>query len=224
MEEPFVHKIFIGKKSDKVNHAHSMNQPLETRAIEEKIWLSKHGLADDELAQKRSPERATYAYPIKHYRFWKEQFTLESLDYGLIGENFSVLEMDEFSVCIGDTYHFGDAIIQVSEPRLPCWQMSQRLQIDDFALYVQNSGRTGWYFRILQEGYVLSRIDIELMDRPYPEWTIAACNEVMHFDKHNLRSAHELLSCELLSSHWKKKLQKRLRGQEPSEQKRLFGS
>lgn len=230
MEEPFIHKVFIGQRNrvSNVLETDSMKNYQDIsrhkRVVEEKIWLGKNGLDGDETSDKNgSHDRAAFAYPIKHYTYWKENFNYESIDLGMIGENFAVLEMDEFTVCVGDQYQFGDAIIQVSEPRLPSWHLSRLVQIEDFALHVQNSGRTGWYFRVLREGYVISRIDLELIDRPYPEWTIAACNEVMHFNKHDLRLTDQLLSCSLLSQHWKNRLQKRLRGQEPSDQKRLFG-
>lgn len=223
MEEPFVYKIYIREQgaadNGEVTDPYLLQRSYE-QEVEEQIWLGKNGLAGD---GKHDPEQAAFVYPLKHYTYWKEQLATESLELGVIGENFSVLEMDEFSVCIGDTYQFGDAIIQVSEPRLPSWHIAQRLQNPDFALNMQNSGRTGWHVRVLQEGNVLSRIDIELIDRPYPEWTIAACNEVMHVDKHNLRLADELMNCDLLSIQWRKILQLRLRGIEPSEQERLYG-
>lgn len=126
---------------------------------------------------------------------------------GVVGENFSVLEMDEFTVCIGDTYQFGDAIIQVSQPGSPTLS-----SIDNFSLLAKNKGCTGWFFRVVEEGQIISRIDLDLVERPFPQWTIAACNEVMHIYKDDLRLADELASCELLSSHWKRLLIRRLRG------------
>lgn len=188
MEEPFIHKIFIENRQQ----------------TDEQIWLGKIGLTQDE---KIDQEKATFAYPIKHYTYWKENLAENSIDMGAVGENFSVLEMDEFTVCIGDTYKFGDAMIQVSQPGLPTLQSNK-----DFTTLAQNNGRTGWYFRVLNEGHVISRIDLELIERPFPQWTIAACNEIMYLYKDDLRSADELASCELLSIHWKRILQKRLRG------------
>ncbi len=188
MDEPFIHKVFIknGQQTD------------------EQIWLSRMGLAQD---QKTDQEKATFAYPIKHYTYWKENLVEDSIDMGAVGENFSVLEMDEFTVCIGDTYKFGDAIIQVSQPGSPILKSN-----NNFKMLAQNSGRTGWYFRVLKEGHVISRIDLELIERPFPQWTVAACNEIMHMYKDDLRSADELASCELLSTHWRRLLLRRLRG------------
>lgn len=232
MNEPFVHKIFTGKVKQLGNPA--AENPIDKQwesgmfkeATEEQVWLSKTGLDGDEVADKKNhggPEKALFAYPIKHYTFWKKDLKLPNIDMGAMGENLAVLEMDEFSVCIGDTYQLGDAIIQVSQPRQPCWKPARRFRVMDFALRIQQSGRTGWYFRVLQEGDILSRIDLELIDRPYPEWSIAACNEVMHVNKHDLRLARDLAACDLLAPNWKRTLTNRLRGRPSRIEKRVYG-
>ena len=230
--EPYVHKIFVGKVKQlgDSNATNAMDKPWETGMFKDehpdKIWLGKSGFTGDEVADKKNhggPEKAVFAYPIRHYPYWKEALELESIGMGAMGENLAVLEMDEFTVCIGDTFKFGDAIIQVSQPRQPCWKPARRFGILDFALQIQQSGFTGWYFRVVQEGDVVSGIDLELIDRPYPEWSIAACNEVMHIYKDDLRRADELASCELLAPNWKRTLNKRLRGQDSNIAKRVFG-
>lgn len=231
MEEPFVYKVFTGKvkKLGDANAKDPMDREWESgifkKQTEEQVWLSKTGLDGDEQADKKhhgGPEKALFAYPIKHYKLWKEELNID-IDMGAMGENLAVLEMDEFSVCIGDTYQLGDAVIQVSQPRQPCWKPARRFKIKDFALRIQNTGRTGWYFRVLEEGHIISRIDMELIDRPYPQWSIAACNEVMHVYKDDLKLADELASCELLAPNWKRTLQNRLRGRERDIRRRVYG-
>lgn len=231
MEEPFVYKVFTGKvkKLGDANAKDPMDREWESgifkQPTEEQVWLSKTGLDGDEQADKKhhgGPEKALFAYPIKHYKLWKEELNID-IDMGAMGENLAVLEMDEFSVCIGDTYQLGDAVIQVSQPRQPCWKPARRFKIKDFALRIQNTGRTGWYFRVLEEGHIISRIDMELIDRPYPQWSIAACNEVMHVYKDDLKLADELASCELLAPNWKRTLQNRLRGRERDIRRRVYG-
>ena len=231
MEEPFVYKVFTGKvkKLGDANAKDPMDREWESgifkKQTEEQVWLSKTGLDGDEQADKKhhgGPEKALFAYPIKHYKLWKEELNID-IDMGAMGENLAVLEMDEFSVCIGDTYQLGDAVIQVSQPRQPCWKPARRFKIKDFALRIQNTGRTGWYFRVLEEGHIISRIDMELIDRPYPQWSIAACNEVLHVYKDDLKLADELASCELLAPNWKRTLQNRLRGRERDIRRRVYG-
>lgn len=232
MEEPFVHKVFTGKVKTMgdPNAKNPMDREWESGIFKkeksEQLWLTKTGLEGDEIADKKvhgGPEKALFAYPIKHYTYWKKDLNNEDIDMGAFGENLAVLEMDEFSVCIGDTYKFGDTMIQVSQPRRPCWKPARRFRVKDFALRIQNSGRTGWYFRVLEEGHIISGIDIELIDRPHPEWTIAACNEVMYINKEDLRMAERLASVELLAPNWKRSLNKRLKGRSSSDTKRVFG-
>ncbi|HEY4601514.1 MAG TPA: MOSC domain-containing protein [Cerasibacillus sp.] len=232
MNEPFVHKVFTGKvkRLGDPNAKDVFEREWETGMfkgeVDEQIWLTKTGLKGDEVADKKNhggPEKALFAYPVGHYASWKEELNNESIDIGAMGENLAVLEMDEFSVCIGDTYQFGDAVIQVSQPRRPCWKPARRLRVLDFALRTQESGRTGWYFRVLKEGHIISGIDLELLERPYPEWTIAACNEVLYFRKDDLRAASELASCSLLAENWQRTLKNRLLGRESIIDKRVFG-
>jgi len=232
LAEPYVHKMFTGKVQQMGTPGASdpMDRPWESaifkKETDQKLWLGETALNGDEVGDKKShggPEKALFAYPIKHYTYWKKDLAIDSIGMGAMGENIAVLEMDEFTVCIGDTYKFGDAIIQVSQPRRPCWKPARRFRTIDFSLRIQNSGRTGWYFRVLQEGYVHAGIDLELIERPYPQWTIAACNEVMYVYKDDLRLADDLASCEFLAINWKRTLQKRLRGQASSDKKRVYG-
>ncbi|MEJ8766385.1 MOSC domain-containing protein [Oceanobacillus sp. HCA-5259] len=232
MEEPHLHKLFIGKvqRVGKENAENPLERQWETGIFKGEtkgpIWLNKTGFIGDEVGDKKNHggmEKAVFCYPIKHYTYWQEKYDHEDLVMGGMGENFAVLEMDEFSVCIGDTYKVGDAVIQVSQPRQPCWRPARRFQILDLALQIQNTGRTGWYFRVLEEGNVKADSPIDLVERPYPQWTVQAANEVMHFYKDDLRLADELASCELLAKNWVKRLRKRLRGQESGIDRRVFG-
>lgn len=221
MNEPYVHKLFIGsvKKLNTTGTTSSVKKEWETgmckESTDEQVWLSSTGLAGDEVADKKNhggKEKALFAYPIQHYTYWRDVAKLDTLDIGAMGENLAVLEMDEYSVYIGDTYTFGDAVIQVSQPRVPCWKPGARAGVDDLAVQINQTGRSGWYFRVLQEGNVLSRIDIELVDRPYPEWSIAACQEIVNNPVANLRRAHDLLACDALADRWKQRLRKKLFG------------
>lgn len=192
----------------------------------EPIMLYKNGLEADEVADTKvhgGPEKALFAYPAQHYDYWQQELDTDEIDAGGMGENLVIEGVDEFTVFIGDTYRFGDAIIQVSQPRQPCWKPARRFNVLDLAVRIQNSGRTGWYYRVVQEGMVEADAELELLERPYPEWSIAACNEVMHVHKDDLNSAYELASCTLLAENWKRNLNKRLRGQQSNMKKRVYG-
>jgi MOSC domain-containing protein YiiM len=232
MTAPIVEQLFAGKvkqigDSDASN---PMDRQWETgifkNVVQGKMWLGETGLADDEVADRENhggPEKAIFTYPVNHYEFWKKELELDSIGIGAMGENLAVHDLDEDSVYIGDIYQFGDSVIQVSQPRRPCWKPARRFQMIDFALRIQNTGRTGWYFRVLKEGYVQGGIELSLVERPYPEWSIAKCNEVMYVKKDDLKLAKELASCKFLALSWKQTLMKRLSGEESSDEKRVYG-
>ncbi|WP_249871728.1 MOSC domain-containing protein [Oceanobacillus saliphilus] len=186
MEEPYVHKIFA-----------------ENNEVSDPIFLKKQGflhVTEMTGANNSTLDKAIFAYPIKHYPTPEEDVGDATDRIGAIGENFSVLEMDEFTVFIGDTFRMGEAIIQVSQPGPVS------------AKHLQNGLRTGWYFRVVKEGYIQEGTDLELLERPYPQWSIAACTEVTFLHKDDLRAADELYSCLLLGGIWRRTLKKRLRG------------
>ncbi|WP_174615834.1 MOSC domain-containing protein [Virgibacillus ihumii] len=232
MDKAYVHKLFTGKVKQMGYEGaeNRMDRPWKSGMFKQERqgepWLGKTGFTEDEVADTKNhggPEKAVFAYPKKHYVFWQDELELDSIGVSAMGENLSVENADEFQVCIGDTYRFGESLIQVSQPRQPCWKPARRFRIMDFALRIQNSGRTGWYFRVLKEGNASSGMYLELIERPYPQWTIAACNEVMHVKKDDLKAAEKLASCELLAPNWKRTLNKRLRGKQSSVEKRVFG-
>ncbi|KXH81924.1 MOSC domain-containing protein [Sporosarcina sp. HYO08] len=232
MMQPHVLKIFTGKVKQlgDPNAKDRMDRQWESGMFKteknERVWLGKTALEGDEVADKINhggPEKAVFAYPAKHYADWKKELKLETIDMGAMGENLAVHDMAESTVCIGDIYQLGDALIQVSQPRRPCWKPARRFRVVDLALRIQDSGRTGWYFRVLKEGAIRRGERLELIERPYPKWTIAACNEVMYVRKDDRKLASDLASCELLAESWRQSLEKRLQGEAPSDERRVFG-
>ena len=193
-----------------------MDRPWSTgffkEPIQGKIWLSQTNLTGDGQADLKNHgglEKAVLAYAAEHYVYWREKLDLPDLPYGAFGENFTVVGQSEASVCIGDVYHIGDAQVQVSQPRQPCWKLSRRWRIRDLALQVRTVGRTGWYFRVLQAGTVEPGMELLLCDRPLPNWTVARANQIMHHELNNREAAAELASCPLLSASWRQTLLKR---------------
>lgn len=232
MDSPYVYQLFTGKVKHMGHEGaeNRMDRPWKSGIFKEEqqgeVWLGETGFINDEIGDTKNhggPEKAVFAYPKKHYEFWRDELELDSIGVSAMGENLSLENTDEYHVCIGDTYRFGESLIQVSQPRQPCWKPARRFRIMDFALRIQNSGRTGWYFRVLQEGNTISGKHLELIERPFPQWTIAACNEVMHQKKGDLRAADDLASCELLGENWRRTLTKRLRGKQSSVEKRVYG-
>lgn len=209
-----------------------MDRPWSTGFFKEPIAhavrVGKTNLDGDGQADLRhhgGPEKAVLAYAAEHYCEWQQDLMRPEIGYGAFGENFTIAGQTESSVCIGDTYEVGDALVQVSQPRQPCWKLSRRWRIKDLALQVQQTGRTGWYFRVLREGFVEPKHPVVLVDRPYPQWTIARANEIMHHRLNDREVAAELAACPLLAANWQRTLANRAnRGINPDPKPRLVGA
>lgn len=182
------------------------------RPVNHRIWLGTLNLDGDgqaDLENHGGLDKAVNVYPIEHYSYWMQTLSLNGLVPGDFGENFTTDALLESEVCIGDIFEVGDSLVQVSQPRQPCWKLSRRWGVKDLALRFQDTGRTGWYFRVLREGLVQANDNIILLDRPHPRWTIAAANLIMHHWTGDKETAHDLSNCSELSSRWRIKLTRR---------------
>lgn len=169
-------------------------------------WLGYEGFRSDEQADRRyhgGPEKAVCVYASEHYPYWRETLRIPDLPHGAFGENLTLQGLFETSVCIGDRFSLGEAEVQISQPRQPCWKLARRWHVKDLAARVEQTGFTGFYFRVLRHGHVQTGDALALMDRPFPQWTIERCNQIMHHLKDDAESAASLAECPLLSSSWK---------------------
>ncbi|MCC6391215.1 MAG: MOSC domain-containing protein [Bryobacterales bacterium] len=176
------------------------------------IWMSREGLAGDEHADLQhhgGPDKAVLVYSADHYPLWRDEIFPHPLPPGAFGENFTVSGLAEPDVCIGDIYSLGAAVVQVSQPRRPCWKQARRWRIPDLVVRMIRSCRPGWYLRVLEEGDVQPGRLLELRERPHPAWPVSRAHHVMHFEKTNPAAAAELADCAALSGSWKSELLKR---------------
>lgn len=141
------------------------------------LWLSTNGLQGDEQGDPvyhGGPEKAVHHYPVEHYAWWQACHAASpvALVAGAFGENVSTQGMTENTVCIGDIWRAGTAILQVSQGRQPCWKLNRLLRTEGAALAMQVSGATGWYYRVLREGWLAPGDRFELIGRPCPDWPL----------------------------------------------------
>ncbi len=136
------------------------------------VWLDRDGLQGDRVADRRfhgGPDRSLCHYPVEHYRRWHDLFShLQSLGPAAFGENLSTRGLDERQVCIGDRFGWGDAIIEVSQPRSPCSSLDRRHNARGLARQLARSGRTGWLYRTLEPGIIPPGAELQLLERHCP--------------------------------------------------------
>lgn len=201
---------------------------IEKRQTDGIIALDSTGLAGDEQAEKAfhgGPDRALCHYPREHYDYWKMMYPEieERFVAPFFGENISTVGMIEETVFIGDIYQWGSAFIQVTQPRSPCYKLNPLTDVADFAQVMQDTGRTGWLYRVIGKGDVSSQKPLSLLTRTSAVSVREAVAIAFHlpFDETEYR---HLLHAPGLSASWTLTMQRRLAtGKIEDFNHRLFG-
>lgn len=170
------------------------------------VELSYFNLDGDEQADLENHggrDKAICCYAAEHYPSWRTALAMPDMPYGAFGENFTLAGVNEESICIGDQYTIGTATVEVSQPRQPCWKLARRWRVKELPAVVIESGRTGWYLRVLQTGVVEAGQELKLTARPCPDWSIARANDIFYRGKHDADANEALGSVELLAEGWR---------------------
>lgn len=181
--------------------------------IDGPVMVRQTNLDGDEqadLVNHGGVDKAVLAYPGESYAFWQNEFPSVDWRAGSFGENLTLSGLLEKEVCIGDVHRCGECVLQVSQPRQPCWKLSKRWKLPKLAVRVQQTRHTGWYYRVIQEGPIKSGQSIRLEERSLPNWTVSAANEVMYGKPVDPDALRELAGCPLLSNSWRETLARRV--------------
>lgn len=173
--------------------------PIEGPVILRRLNFDGDKQAD--LQVHGGPDKAVLAYGAEHYPGWREELGFD-MKPGAFGENLTIAGLDEYTVCIGDTYEIGEALVEVSQPRLPCWKLARKWDLPDLPARVVKSVRGGWYFRVLREGRVARGDAVILRERPFPQWTIARVFDA-YIHGADPEAAAALASCPALAEGWR---------------------
>ena len=191
---------------------------MDKQSVTTNLYLSLEGLAGDECADKLHHgglERALHQYPLEHYAYWQEKYAGNSVNKANfraagMGENLSSIGMTEDTVCLGDRYQWGEAIIEVSQPRSPCFKLNKRWDIETLSVDMQEVSRCGWLYRIIQPGMVSVDAPLELIARVSNAMTINAVCQVFFGDPLNKYGSLKLQQQDTLSDSWMDKVRQRL--------------
>jgi len=177
--------------------------------------VSFFGLAGDEQADKvfhGGKERAILQYDSAHYKQLSDQFPNSShlLAVGSFGENLVATGMSERNICIGDIVEAGTVILQVTQPRQPCFKLNYRFNEPTISRFSQNNCKTGWFYRVLVEGTIKKGDTIKVTKRPYPHWTIAKVQHYLYIETDNLEATRQLSNLAPLANEVKNIFVRRL--------------
>jgi MOSC domain-containing protein YiiM len=175
------------------------------------------GLLGDAQADRRhhgGPEQAVHQYPREHYPRWRQELPAAAAAFtpAAFGENLSSLGMTETGVCIGDIYRLGTALLQVSQPRHPCWKLAHRVGVADLPQRVITTGRSGWYYRVLEPGWLAAGAALVLVERPQPDWPLARIQAQVYAEPDEPGALAELATLGCLAESWRARAARRLAG------------
>lgn len=171
---------------------------VETLRLEgdEQADLKVHGGAD----------KAVYAYSLDTLPWWRQKRPNDVFDYGSFGENLSIDQINEDQVFIGDVFEVGTALLQVSEPRFPCFKLGIKFNDQEILKQFMELGRSGVYFRVLREGEIDVGQNLKLISQ---EKVLAPISEFFEFTqkKPTKKRVEELLQVQGLTVKWRAKLE-----------------
>lgn len=189
---------------------------IDKQPVATSVEVASEGLLGDHQGDRKNhggPEKAIHHYSRDHYDWWQEHYSglNPPLDRaGRFGENISTRGLDESVVCIGDVFRLGTAVVQVSQGRQPCWRLNARFNEKAMARRVQESARTGWYYRVLKSGKVAPGDSLQLLERPAENWKLQRVLHVLYRDTLNREALSELAELPVLADSWRNLVRRRL--------------
>ncbi|MBI4847671.1 MAG: MOSC domain-containing protein [Nitrospirae bacterium] len=209
-----VESLNIGIPKKEVFHGKEVMTGICKTPVSLHLHLTKTGFEGDGVADLKhhgGADKAVCVYSINHNPYWEDALGIK-LPPAPFGENLSVSELLEDAVCIGDIFLAGTALVQVSQPRQPCKTVALRYGRDDMVKLIVNSGRTGFYLRVLEEGVVWKGAQLILKARDSSNITVSFANHIYHHQKSNCEAIKEILAAQALSGSWRQSFQKMLEG------------
>ena len=169
--------------------------------------LNVDGDGQGDLAGHGGENRAALVYQLDSYRYWSHQLRRNDLRPGHFGENLTVEGLPDDEVCIGDRYQIGQAVFEVSQPRVTCYRVGLRLGEPQMAALLVSHRRPGFYFRVIAEGHIEAGQDIVKIASGPEQITVAEIDALLYLPGHPREALKRALRIPALSSGWKRSLQ-----------------
>ena len=183
-------------------------KPVDGRVMLRTMNLDGDGQAD--LENHGGIYQAAYVYSVENYDHWRHELGRDDLAFGQFGENFTVEGMAEDDVHIGDVFRVGDALVEVAQPRTPCFKLGIKMGMPRFPKTFLASGRVGFYLRVLKEGEVGAGDAFERLEECPERISVRQISRLLFFEPENLEGAKRALRIRALSPGWRSSFEARL--------------
>jgi MOSC domain-containing protein YiiM len=207
---PIVKSLNTGLPVKEVFHGREIMTGICKKPVDKPVRLTAAGFEGDGVADVKNHggvDKAVCVYSLDHYPYW-ENILGDTLDPAAFGENLSVSPLNEDEIWIGDIFELGTSAVQVSQPRQPCKTLAARFGRRDMAKLVLDSGCTGFYCRVMKEGYVKRGDRMILRERDRNGISVSFASHVYHHESSNYPAVERILKVEALSASWQRSLKK----------------
>jgi ferredoxin-NADP reductase/MOSC domain-containing protein YiiM len=179
--------------------------PVKERRVARKLNIVGDGQGD--LAGHGGEHRAVFVYQIDSYHYWERLLGRNDFSFGQFGENFTVEGLTDDEVCIGDRYRIGDALFEVTQPRVTCYRVGMRMNEPRMPALLVEHHRPGFYFRVLQEGEVGAGDEIVKIADGSERMTVAEIDALLYLPGHSSEELQRALRMPALSKGWQDSFQ-----------------
>ena len=186
-------------------------------------YLTKTGFEDDfqaDLLHHGGENKALFLFSSITYEkinsFYDNKFDMNKT--AVFGENLILSEITEEDICVGDILKIGQCKVQITQPRQPCWKLSANTDEKNMTNFIFNSGLTGWYAKVLEEGIISQNDEVILEKRAYPNLNIEKLNQLIINPMSDEKLTLEALDCSELGKAFMESLSKRYKLKDKDEQ------
>src|SRR5579864_2608145 len=179
--------------------------PVTGRRMVRKLDID--GDAQGDLAGHGGEQRAVFVYQMDSYHYWEQFLGRKDFVFGQFGENFTVEQLPDNEVCIGDRYRIGGALFEVTQPRVTCYRVGIRTKEPRMPALLVEHHRPGFYFRVLKEGEVGAGDDILKIADGLEKMSVADVDALLYLPGHSSEQLQRALRIPALSKGWQSSFQ-----------------
>lgn len=204
--------------AQQVQHKHkTVSTGIFKRPVNERVLVNRLNLAGDQQVDRLNhggEHKAVYGFASEHYAFWENTLKLDTLPYGKFGENLTIAGLDESRLCIGDQLQVGQCLLEISQPRVPCFKLGLAFGRDDMPRLFVEHAATGIYFRVIETGSVAAGDEVSVAKAHPAKLSVQRLFRA-YFDKSLAEKditpvLEQALGINALSIEWREKLETRL--------------
>jgi ferredoxin-NADP reductase/MOSC domain-containing protein YiiM len=202
--------VNVGLPQDVAWHGRTVHTAVWKRPVEGARMVRRLNVDGDgqgDLAGHGGEHRAVFVYQIESYQYWQQQLGRDDFSYGQFGENFTVTGLADDQVRIGDRYRIGEALFEVTQPRVTCYRVGIRMDDPQIPALLVSHHRPGFYFRVLREGAVRADDEIVQVASGPEAMTVAEVDALLYLPGHSPGRVAQALRIPALPDGWKASFQ-----------------